>query len=129
MSYPAGLTLITVTYTGTDLSGAPLSGSVAFAPSVELTDTASGQVIGDAPVIAELSEQGSFSVELPCTDNAGLTPAAWSYTVTIEIDGSGYTRFPFTCDLPSTLGASVTLEQIAEDALTPPPSNSYVSEV
>jgi hypothetical protein len=132
MTLPAGLTLITVTDTYTDVSGAPLCGSVAFAPSAPLTDSTGNAVLGQRPVVAVLDDTGSFSLELPCTDNEDLAAPAdqtpWTYVVTIDISGSGYTRTPFAASFPSTLGETVELHTVAAAVLTPPTSDSYVSE-
>jgi len=110
MALPAGITTITVTGYYTTIGGASLGGAVAFSPSSQLTDAAGNVVFGLDPVVAPVNAQGQFLVTLPCTDNAGLTPAGWSYTVEVAVPGID--PKPFTILLPSSLGPSVQLSAL-----------------
>lgn len=128
MALPVDLTTIIVTDTYEDLSGNPLSGTIEFSPSVQVTDATDNIVFGPEPIVAALDAEGTFSQVLPCTDNADLSPAGWEWVIVISVEGSGYTTQPFSAAFPSTLGATVQLRTVAAEAATPPASNSLVTE-
>jgi len=96
-----GITTITVTGTCLDYRGAPLPGPVVFDPGGVIIDAA-GRVILGGPVTVPLSTAGTFSVVLPCTDNAGLSPAGWQYTVsiTLTVPAAAWTPATLVQDLP-----------------------------
>jgi hypothetical protein len=105
------LSLVTVTGTLKDASGAPLNGEVTFCPTTGQTDPFGNPVVGsiidtaDSQVIpmtgiTERLNRGAFSVQLVATDNAGLEPSGWQYQVTIQIPG--IPDYGFTCAIPSS---------------------------
>lgn len=117
MPLPAGLTTITVTghFPGGD--GVPRTGSVVFIPTSDLVYPSGDAIIPAASITAPLYA-GMFSIVLLCTDNAGVSPTPWYWSVTRNIDGeTSVTQF---YAIPSTLGASVDLADLVE--VTPGPA-------
>lgn len=123
MPLPSDLTTITVTGTYEDSSGSPLAGHVTFTPTADLLDSTGHVVLRAAPLTAGLSS-GTFSIVLPCTDNATLNPSTWAYTVAEAVaDGSqSLTTRTYTVQLPHTLGASVDISTLIP--VNPPTSYS-----
>jgi hypothetical protein len=113
VALPGGITTIMVTGLYEDASGSPLGGAVVFTPSTDLTDAGGSVVIGSTGITAPVSSStGVMTAQvLACTNNAGLYPLGWSYTVTVAVPGAIQT---FSTLLPSTLGASTDMS-----ALTP----------
>lgn len=110
MALPANITTITVTGTYTDFQGNAASGTVAFTPSSsELMDPGASTMLDAVPIVATLDSTGHFSVTLPCTDNATLGPAGWTYQVVETVHGIR----TYNIDLPHTLGASVDISAVA----------------
>ena len=119
MALPGDLTTITVTGSYTDGAGNPQGGVVLFTPSSELTDQTGKVVIGTTPIPATVSSTtGTFSqAGLACTDNANLYPESWAWVVTVAVPGAQQT---FNTYLPSSLGSTVDISQLAP-YLTPAP--------
>jgi hypothetical protein len=128
MPLPGGITTITVTGTYAGITDSPASGEVLFTPSSVLTDTTGEVILTSLPAVATLNSSGSFSVVLPCTDNPGIRPAPFYYTVTQAIGGA-YQQ-PFTISLPSTLGSTVDMSALAPIPSMPAPAEGlYVISV
>jgi hypothetical protein len=107
MPLTPNLSTITVTGSYVNAAGAPVSGSVTFTPTVAVVDAAYNQIVVPSPVTVTLAS-GSFSVALPVTDDADLTPSGWTYTVTETFTG-GRT---YSISLPASLGATVDLADL-----------------
>ena len=76
------LSYVTLTLDLFDGQGSHLNGGTAvFTPSVQLTDATDGEIVTQAPVTAAFKAAGSPVVSLLATDNAGVTPAGWAWTV------------------------------------------------
>ena len=121
MPLPVDLNLITVTGSYADpVTGAPLSGLVTFYLAQPLTDTV-GDVTLAAGVYPADVVNGSFSITLPCTDNASLNPTGFAYQVTEQVPGVYRSN---TYQLPHTLGASVNIAQLVP--VNPPTPYSTV---
>jgi trimeric autotransporter adhesin len=127
MPLPGNITTITLTGTYPIVNGQPAVGIVTFAPNVPvLTDTAApAMVIGAA--IVDLDPFGHFSVTLPCTDNASLSPSGWVYQVTENLPGRPL-RPPFFIALPSSDGPEVDLADLAP-VISPPTPLSTIYAV
>jgi hypothetical protein len=70
------------------VDGTPRAGTITFWPDVtRLVDTADNVVLERKPEVATLDDDGIFSIELICTDNAVLNPINWTYRVTVRLDG------------------------------------------
>jgi len=122
MSLPAGLTTITVTGTYDDALGDAGAGSVMFTPTATVIDPAGKVILTQIPVVAALSG-GTFTLgPLPCTDNPGLTPLGWAYSVTVAVAGAQQT---FTTLLPHALGATVDISQLTPVTGSPAPAGSF----
>jgi hypothetical protein len=113
------LTTISVTGTYVDASGTAQQGSVSFTPTATVMDASGKAALTMTAVVAILNSSGSFSVTLPCTDNPALpTPAAWGYTVAVNVPGAQQT---FTTSLPSAFGSTVDITALAPVTGAPAP--------
>jgi hypothetical protein len=89
------LALSYVTLTGT-LGAAATGGVAVFTPSGWLADTADHILVPPAPQRVTLLAGGVFSVSLLATDNSGLLPAGWTWSVTFAgIEGVAADTFSF----------------------------------
>jgi hypothetical protein len=84
MTLPGDLETAVVTGSFMDAAGAPLRGSVTFAPSSVVTDSA-GHVVVDGPRTYWLSAGSFRSDPLVATDN-DLSPAGWAYETMIALE-------------------------------------------
>ncbi|WP_432137639.1 hypothetical protein [Streptomyces sp. bgisy154] len=110
MPFPAGATTITVTGTfPLPAGGAAQTGTVVFTPSAVLADSTQHAIYSGAGT-ATLDTNGTFSIELLCTDDTDVQPAGWRWRVDEQIPGG---RRTYWIDLPSTLGATVDLSELA----------------
>lgn len=122
MPLPVDLNLITVTGSYADpVTGAPLSGLVTFYLAQPLTDTVGNVTLAAGPYAAPVIS-GSFSITLPCTDNASLNPTGFAYQVTEQVPGVYRSN---TYQLPHTLGPSVNIAQLVPVNPSPPYSTVY----
>jgi hypothetical protein len=126
MPLPGDINTITVTGTYLNASGSPLAGSVAFTPTVELTDSTGHVVLRATPVHAPLVG-GTFTVVLPCTDNTTTSPTSWAWTVTETVsDGpTSIAARTYTIVLPHSLGASVDISTLVPVSPPTPYSTVY----
>lgn len=118
MALPGDLTTITVTGTYRDGAGNPLSGTVLFTPSNEITDQAGKVILAQVAIPFSLTS-GAFTTgttPLACTDNANLQPQGWWWNVNVAVAGAQAT---FAAYLPSTLGATVDMSQIVPQVALP----------
>ena len=120
MALPVGLTTIAVTGTYEDASGAAQAGSVSFTPTSTVVDATGKVVLTQTAVMAVLDSSGSFTLTLPCTDNAGLTPLGWGYVLTVSVPGASGSLDPIY--LPHALGSTVDISALTESFAAPAPS-------
>ena len=80
--------VVTRTVVGTYLTANSTAGqgTVTFTPTTVVYDSDNAVVLSGA-TIATLNASGSFSLELPTTNNTLLTPAGWAYEVAVRING------------------------------------------
>lgn len=114
MTLPSNLQTITVHGTFLDSTGAPLSGSLSFAPNCELVDL-NNAALYPTPLVVTLDMSGTFSTTLICTDNPTLYPTGWSYTVTESVR----TPRSYPISLPHGLGSTVDLSALMPIPLLP----------
>jgi hypothetical protein len=120
-TYPLPLSISTVKvkgqYRGPD--GRGLQGTVTFTGPGLLTFPDADLFIA-GPVVARLDEFGSFEVALPATDNEGMNPSDWSYTVKESLIGVTGAR-TYALLLPKdTPGGEIDLADVAPaDPTTP----------
>ncbi|QAX95006.1 minor tail protein [Streptomyces phage Sebastisaurus] len=118
-TYPLPPSIATVKvrgqYRGPD--GRGLQGTVTFTGPGLLTFPDADLFIA-GPVVARLDEYGAFEVTLPATDNEGMNPSDWSYTVKENLTGVTGAR-TFALLLPKDT-AEIDLADVAPaDPLTP----------
>lgn len=84
------------------VTGTPAVGTVTFKILQDLRDTGTNIVYSPMTFVATLDSQGEFTIELPVTDNADITPLNWTYWVYVDTDvwNSGV----FYMALPESLG-------------------------
>lgn len=122
MPLPGDLTLITITGSYADpVTGAPLSGIVTFYLAQPLTDTVGDVTLAAGPYAAPVIN-GSFSITLPCTDNASLNPTNFAYQVTEQLPGVYRSN---TYQLPHTLGPTYDIAKLVPVNPSPPYSTVY----
>ncbi|HEU5451878.1 MAG TPA: right-handed parallel beta-helix repeat-containing protein [Terriglobales bacterium] len=131
MSYPAGWDLVNITGTYIGRNGVPCTGSVTLSsPQLVLR---SGTIVPAADIVFDLVN-GTFSGQIPATDDPNANPSGWTYTVTENVPGGrqGYqivaphtspgidlsTVVPVTMPQPPTFGFPyVTLSQLLGTAV------------
>lgn len=131
MSYPSGWDLVNITGTYIARDGTPCTGSVTLSsPQLVLR---SGTIVTAADIVFDLVN-GTFSGQIPATDDPNANPSGWTYTVTENVPGGrqGYqivaphtspgidlsTVVPVTMPQPPTYGFPyVTLAQLAGTAV------------
>lgn len=111
-----GVANVHVTGTYVTDSGVRVAGTVRFTPSQPLRETATGNLVIPRTRGAVL-RLGMLSIDLPATDDPGLTPQNWFYHVVEDFPG-GRT---FDLQLPrETLGDTVDLADFVPQDLVPP---------
>jgi len=101
MTLPGDLTTVVVTGRFLDPAGVPLTGTVTFTPSAEVTDATGRVVIPAVTRSYPLSAQGTFTTSpLASTDSADLFPESWQYVITVSLAKAP--EFSFSCPVPHT---------------------------
>jgi hypothetical protein len=108
----------------------PLAGSkVTFRAQVDLREHSEPLIILRAPIIVNVSTvDGTFSIDLPATDDPDVTPTGFVYEVTEHIVGpdGAYGRPRFNISVPlATPGGVLDLADVAPTTATTP-NFSYV---
>lgn len=122
MPWPDYVLLKTVTGTYTNSSGSPAKGRVTFTPTSTIVDDDS-LIISTDTLTAQLNTAGSFSIELPATDNPRLSPRNWAYLVNVRLYGvkpsKYYIKIPYETGQPVDISdyTSLAVSPI-EDATT-----------
>ncbi|MDX5569242.1 hypothetical protein PYK79_46420 [Streptomyces sp. ID05-04B] len=128
MAFPEGAS--TITLTGrfpVPVGGAARAGRIVLAPSTVLVDRTRHAIYSGGGAI-ELAEDGTFTTELLCDDDPDVLPEGWRWHVD-EQPAAGIRR-TYWIALPSTLGSTVSLDEVAEisapdgGSQTPPPAGS-----
>jgi hypothetical protein len=109
MALPADINTITVTGTYKDVSGAALSGSVAFVPSTPLLVDTVGKALLSGGAVSVALSAGTFSQSLPCTGQ--MNPAGWTWTVAESI--TGLPARSYSISIPHSLGSTVDLTAVS----------------
>ena len=102
--------VVTRTVYGTYVSslGAAAVGRVTFTPTARIVDVDDNVIVEDT-ISAVLNASGTFTVELPTTDNPLLSPTGWAYEVNVRLRGVKPQKF--YAFLPLGDGSSVDLNQ------------------
>lgn len=101
MAIPANWSTVILTGQFLTIDGEAMEGTVRFSSTVRLVDAAEAVIVPASLVTETLDETGSFSVELPATDDPQIAPSFY-YEV--------YERLIHP-DLPATTGAERTARQ------------------
>ncbi|MEU4066676.1 hypothetical protein AB0F25_30560 [Streptomyces wedmorensis] len=123
MPLPDNISKVTVTGKYLDIFGMPIVGKVQFTIKPVLIDGGAKVVIVPRVVEAVLKSDGSFSVELPATDDPDLNPTNFTITVTEQFEGGGG-RPPFQISLPEAATEPIDITQFAT---TQPPGEGEVT--
>lgn len=84
------------------VTNTPAVGTVTFKILQELRDTVANIVYSPQTFVATLDVNGEFSISLPVTDDADITPLDWTYWVYVDTDV--WTSGVFYMALPASLG-------------------------
>lgn len=121
MPLPNDVPLVTITGDiRNPVTGAPANGTVAFSNPSFLRDTTSNVILGTTVYRAVLVT-GTFTVALPATDAANISPLGWVWTVEVTTD-VGTDLFQFS--LPSS-PSTVNFSDLVP-AVTPPTVLQYI---
>lgn len=107
MALPVNVSQRTITGTYVDFQGNPIAGQVRFTLPTTLTDASAGTFIVKSSETATLDNAGSFSIQIPVTNDVDLTPLDYIYTVQ-ELFPNGRT---YTISLPA--GAPIDISDLA----------------
>lgn len=97
--------LLTGTY---EYNGLPAKGRVVISPNVDTVNDLGGNVVIYGSFYATLDAAGSFSISLPATDDAGLSPNGFAYRLQGEFVNGTIPDVIFA--LPSDGGAVVAVD-------------------
>lgn len=81
MALTPNLSTVTVGGQFVDVAGSPIAGQVKFTPRTILTDPVANQIIIPKTITVDLDANGSFTLVLPVTDDADVTPTGFTYRV------------------------------------------------
>lgn len=107
MALPGNVSQRTVTGTYVDFEGNPIAGQVRFTLPSTLTDAGANTFIVKSSETATLDNTGSFSIQIPVTNDVDLTPYDYEYTVQ-ELFPNGRT---YTISLPA--GSPIDISDLA----------------
>lgn len=112
MTFPAGASTITVTGAfPVPVGGTARTGRVVFTPSARLVDDTQKAIYSGGGSVV-LDTDGKFTAVLLCNDDTDVQPTGWRWRV--DEQPSGGSRATYWIDLPSTLGPTVDLSELAE---------------
>lgn len=116
MPYSPDVTTRTVVGQYLNPNGNPAKGTISITPSSNVRDPYDYIILSQA-IIFSLDNTGSFSIELPCTDNELLNPVNWHYTARTRVSGAAPTSFKFY--LPLGDGSEVDISTLNFKPSTP----------
>lgn len=111
MALPAGISTVTLTGKFMQLDGAVAAGSVSFSTKQAVADGTDNVMLPKGSVTVELDGTGAFSVVLPATDDAELSPNGFSYVVVEQLTTPKQTR-SYEIQLPAA-SPTVDLSDLA----------------
>lgn len=107
MALPSNLSTRTVTGNYVSPDGVAIAGQIRFTLPDSLIDSSEGKIVVESSKTATLDANGSFSVTIPVTNDADVTPLNYVYTVT-ELFPGGRT---YTISLPT--GSAINIATIS----------------
>lgn len=111
MALPGNITLITLTGTYLDFQGQAIDGQVKVYPSQVLIDSAADRIIIPSVITTDLVD-GAFSVSIPITNDADVSPLDYFYYFEESFEGGSTYRI----SLPASLGSTVDITDLRLDA-------------
>ena len=123
MALDASINTVTVTGTFVDFEGTPIVGQVRFVLSSLLRNPTGDQIVVPSTVTKTLDSNGSFTIDLPATDDTDVIPN-FTYTVQ-ETFTKGRT---YTLSLPVATVGSLDLADVSPDTVASPVVVSLVIE-
>lgn len=117
---PAGIASVILTGRFIRPDGTPLTGTLTFTPPASLT-IPGADIISAGTATATLDATGAFTVTLIATDQAGMQPSDWTYTVTERFHHKAVGR-SYAIKLPP----ETPLVDLADIAPTAPSDGEYV---
>ncbi|HEY7273374.1 MAG TPA: hypothetical protein VH502_11630, partial [Actinoplanes sp.] len=111
MAFPAGYTLVTVNAQIDDFPGGGSSGTARFTSAPAAMVGGADDSIVPQIDISESFTDGSFSVDLPATNDPDWSPTGWAYTVHIQL-GSRDIRGSLQLDYQTTTVSLADLLQV-----------------
>jgi len=119
--WPTYVLTKTVTGTYNNSSGTPAKGRVTFTPTSRILID-NELVLSTDTLTASLNTSGSFSIELPTTDNPRLTPTDFAYQVNVRLYGvkpaKYYIKVPYGDGTDVDISSSLISASPLEDATT-----------
>jgi hypothetical protein len=107
-------------------AGSAASGSVTFSPSSTIQDEQNATVLS-APILLTFDSTGSFTVDLPTTDNRRLSPFGWYYTARVRISGGKSYSFDFYLPTGNLSDVDITsIDQVAQRAAAGQTTKGYI---
>lgn len=94
------------------LDGTSAQGSIRFAGKVAAISDVGDTIILPNTIVAPLDANGSFTVNLPATDDPDIQPNGWTYTVTETLTGGGGRTYDIDVPL-SAKTAGIDLSDVA----------------
>ena len=123
MALDASINTVTVTGTFVDFEGTPIVGQVRFVLSSLLRNPTGDQIVVPSSVTKTSDSNGSFTIDLPATDDTDVIPN-FTYTVQ-ETFTKGRT---YTLSLPVATVGSLDLADVSPDTVASPVVVSLVIE-
>jgi hypothetical protein len=123
MSYPADMSTRNITGVFLGASSSPKTGALSFTPSAILKDAAGATILHGSTSV-ELDTNGSFTVQLPCTDDRDLSPVGWHYTLRTRISGVRPTEVSFYLPLGDGSDVDITELNLADYQVQAPLASS-----
>jgi len=100
-------------------AGTAASGTVVFTASSRLIDDGDATIVAN-PLVVTLDNTGSFTVELPCTDDLDISPRGWYWTAKIRISGRRPKEFRFYLPIGDNSDIDITKLDTVDRITTSP---------
>ncbi len=112
MPLPNNITTITLTGQFIDFTGSPVAGQVKITNPSFLVNAAADRMIVPTTLTTTLDNTGSFSLIVPITNDADLSPLNYVYSFEESFLGGA----TYNISLPASLGASVDISDLRPTA-------------
>ena len=109
MAIASNVTLTTVEGTFVDFRGIPIAGQVKFTLDAVLRNAIADQIIIPSTITVTLDATGSFSVQLPVTDDPDIAPEGFKYTLEESFAGGRTYEIGFSLSDVTAIPATYAL--------------------